>query len=1315
MRFWNSLSPVQKVRWMLRATTDLCAFSMFVWLFWFVYQYAEPQPIWAIGVSSEADGTNTLEMDIRYLSFHGGKGADGTFITFGQPESIVLPDTPVKHSLKVYYVSMPAVAFQRNADLHEQIEPLTKEIVKHWEKQESDILVALDMTRIDSDHNWSIYGHRPYEAFEKHLHDEMVKIDPESKKTYHVYVLTSSADGQKSWYSETKGVSAFAYYLRLGLTKPKTNGPKIENLKQLRNFVQTNVRNWARTNRKSNQEPQLIAMKRAESDLENVRVRPMRFDEDSEEDAGKTSLPAQRGDTEDPEKPISDPKTKTKELNSDPKTKTEEINPPQNETPSSPEPTSDLDSIVKAWEDHEKLMKLKPWRFAPNSWRQYEQELIQLENKWRLHQFRPAGFQQSSPPDLKAEFERVNREKDKLKRALDSDSLRFTFATLGIDKKEVSEDSWKALEKEVEYFLTSPEPAPPEENKANDKPDVVKTDKQTPAKLLKPEEYSQNVDLSAQLYVWAYRFVERFDKRNYFVEDPRKGALIELVGFRRESIEPHLGIGRDPRGIEFWKDEFSKADAIRRLEQDKLFLEEPPTPLNPESLASAYKSAFSMIKEYDEFRDAYEEAAWKFPYLIDSVCRQYFLDSSLGSAEEIKNAREVLRSVRDAHGAFLAARNALELPEGFPLPRNHRDLCRKLKEHIDAFSNSSKFDDWSSIDARLVLPWISPAERRVLLERIEKRLVKDDWTPRAPKDEIAPSEDLGRLIHGLVLAEFDRAMIPIETTEKNEKTDAKNKSTNTVTGILDSILEDQKSRESALKAWNQHRNSWNEAREGIASEVYEFVNGQNTENFETITEPKSLTKFDNLARTRSIVHRIDSAETAKSLDAGPDRWYELARKRRFDFQIRRLIDDFVEKSEIAELLDKHDQIRDELKDLPKPEVRKLALKFENNENPYVVDNIGIPYPFTVTANSGSAPSMPGSEPIGYLRLEKGKIKDDEKDLQLKGSRAFEFVPPSIAVKVDDQDGRTEFKIEQRSPLPNGYPDASIPVLAFFRGRSRTIQAEAKVKGNDQLPCEVELRQSEEQVAEYNRLISEAGMKNPALKVENQNKSKANRFAFLTGGKVDIELILTHTGKIDASYKVRLIQTQYLKDGVKDFAGLKADKPEVFEGRLKIGQPERVFKRAFSEEDKIPKKSDGGYRELKFDVSVDGGDFITATTARIYYESEFNDVFTVKRERVDGFVDVVYSGISNEPILLDQISGTVGNLNFQGQGNKMGYPKTNQFEDTNQFLKGRKKSFKDENFDTQGGRQPFSFFIKPKPSGKGQIPKETPPIYKATFP
>jgi hypothetical protein len=1289
---------------MLQTTLTICSVLMFFWLFWFVSQYADLKPMWAIGVSSDADRTHLL--DVKTLAYHPKPNEK-----FPEPHPIgskvVFPKSDSRE-LKIYYAALPARPVETEDSLNDQIDELSQAIVTLWESSESHILIALDMTQVDSDREWSVYLHRPYERLEKKLLGALDSSKLAAKKN-HVFVLTASADGQRSWFSEVIGSSVFAHFLRDGLTKPTPSQKKPRNLSELCGFVQRNVRQWSVLHRDSVQTPRLIASKAARAQMEAIRVHPKRFDSPADAQANGSAT-AVEGETaadesvEEKSETVAD-KNSTKPENAADKSTPEVEKKPTRDVRRRPE--SPLDRLIEAWEKHQALMSRKPWRYAPNLWRHYEDELLDTEWNWRLHQQEKSAEWGPNFEPFEQKRITLNELADDLTALLDrsqDDSFETKPSDSASGQAKLWNERWSKWEKEVvDHLTTLPE--------ATKEPDGKKA--KAPPELLSLTTYERNVDPSTQIYRWAYLYTTLTGQNDYFLKDQGK-RLTEIVEWRRDHVEPILGADQDPRGIDSWRTAFTEADRLRRIEQDKLFLKAMPIDIS--AARSRYDAIGKTVRDFEQVRDVFEDAAWKLPRLVDAACRLSLLHSELAGVEGRRDAHDVVNSIRKATDDFVRLRRRLE-----ESPARLTDRLADLEESmasslakLDSRIEDARIDPgkpWIVIDSQLRRTWLMPEERHALLSRFERGQVKEE-SQTADDFSLTPSEpaeDLGSLVRGLVLAEFDTAVLADPTDPAAPNTavipSKKDDRRTAPTKLLDAFFAEGKIPD---------RTSLDEVRR-IATESFLAFPESDNPNVSPATEV--LARSDASDRIRSMF-RPD--ESSNDEDQGVKRWHEIARKRRFVFQLERLIEDFADRSELGNLVDDYEKFQAEMGKTEERIVPKaIELRFQKGDERVVVEKTQTSASVSVAATDERF--GPGSGGLVVLSLKPPYV--DVKpgvDPRREAANAFAFDPTFVGVDVSAsaKPKFTEFQIRQTATLSKDTSEADIPVLAFFRGKILSDPLTLKVKGNDELPYRKSLRQSDEQVTVYNEMIRRAGMVEPK-EIANQADAEghAGDFYFLKGGNVELVLKIEHTAKSDMTYKIRVTQKQMRGADEDIAAGLK---PEEFAATFRPNESKIVWRKSFSEADKLPSKSEGR-RELLIEILNDKNLVLEKITSKIYFEDKFSDIFeVVGKILLDdsgspiGPVRIIsYVGGSNEPILLDQMRGVVGDKAFEGQRNRIVFPvveRTSPAPPQNQFLKGSSKRFEDEAFRGTNNFPGFVIRIYPK---NATITSETRPLY--TFP
>ena len=194
------------------------------------------------------------------------------------------------------------------------------------EYPDRDALLILDAGQIGTDRDLGVYGN-PFLA--------RLKAKFEEKKLKRLAILTSCAPGQSSWWSENSARSAFGHFVSLGLSgQAKGVGGGGLTLRGLHKYVAYCVERWADQNRKAIQTPELLAIS---PDLNfDLRATPP-------------------------------PKDLAKGKEADEKARAEFE-----------------DRLHQAWEAHEALARLRPYRHDPLRWLSYQERLLRAERFARV-------------------------------------------------------------------------------------------------------------------------------------------------------------------------------------------------------------------------------------------------------------------------------------------------------------------------------------------------------------------------------------------------------------------------------------------------------------------------------------------------------------------------------------------------------------------------------------------------------------------------------------------------------------------------------------------------------------------------------------------------------------------------------------------------------------------------------------------------------------------------------------------------------------------------------------------------------------------
>ena len=741
----------------LESTVTGVALVLLLWLLlWFMWQIAGAGQVEAFLVPTEgplAPEVPYQNSDVRLL--RGSPTSDSRWET--KPSELVdavQQITSVSGSPALIYVNDAVVTSSPGTvEGQDPIDQLISLIKMIGEKSQRDVILALDLARIDSDRDLGVFGNSPHRELA-----ERVAGLPAGKRT--VLILTSCALAQKSWGSDGLGQSAFSYYLRKGLEgdarKWDPTSQEITSLGLYR-YIREHVSAWARKHCRAAQTPMLIPLGKSPGKIILPILPPV--------------VPLKPSAVDSPETvaPTASKTSKEKE----PAKETTTAQEKEKATSQSARETLFQD-VMNEWKAHDRLRAQDPppYRLCPGAWRYYESTLLKAEERlraaWRDEdRLNPSRVALESARGQRADIE------TSLKKQSD-EQLAFPFrpAVTKEGRKELG-DALAYLTRARTTVGPAASPKPPQAAAVGGIEPLIPRCLTDVGDGDFPRPY-----LELQLPVWAYRFTESLRVPDYFKKAARSEPLGRLVE-ERSKAETALAI--DFRGVRYVEPVVNSGDAIRRLLQDNLFALTSGADARQDvsagqinNLGKTYEAALSVIRAFHEARGVLEEIAAELPDLAEWNIRhrsheltadQAFpadlipgpVENVIARAQELIQIldREIPRDQTESTLIDSILKWARDLKSR---TENSASALRDLQNDFREGTRADLANDWVTGDLALRSSQLPSDRRADLLKKVlesgaEVRLPAPDDGSSQFSDENPP--DRGFWIRAVGLAELD--------------------------------------------------------------------------------------------------------------------------------------------------------------------------------------------------------------------------------------------------------------------------------------------------------------------------------------------------------------------------------------------------------------------------------------------------------------------------------------------------------------------------------------------------------------------------------
>ena len=900
----------------------------------------------------------------------------------------------------------------------------------------NDVVLALDLSQIDTDRGLRVYGNAPY--------SELMESIKGLKPSRRVFILTSSAPGQKSWLAEGLGNSIFAYYLQKGLSggvsQPEGVNSSTITIHDLHRYVLNHVRDWVRSNRRDSiQTPMLLTVppdSKESTTLSLSAIPKTQPSAPSDTESGPGTVQVSKIDDT--------AKSRSKEK-SEPAALTKDASADQRAQPKKDE----FETLIAEWDKYEKLKAERPYRYLPGAWRSYESALLRAERRVRAVWLDPQepGAQDRAVDGL--ERARIVREEldNKLKeRKTNEDSVPFRSVLGEIDNKgkwELNEALTALTGRASEGKLMPPPkpqepPAEPAKGSGQPQPATESVKAAPPPAFPK---ITPGTYLELQLPAWAHTFETHFnlEQTGYFRLEGARGQVLRALVRARADAE--LAMERDRRGLGWITSFLRGGDKIRRNIQDELLSGAKDDDLgsqwkkSAEDVGSIYQQALDCITEFGRARQVWEDAASDLPSLVEWAVRRESYRSNTspahsdGSLEVVKRALIGFQSLSkllddkpfEDDGEF--ANKTEEWLTGLGKTTDDtanglKDLRHRFDEENDQLALGVR--DWTALDTALRTPLVAPTKRKALLSKLrtlaERAVQLSPKSANDPGDATKPAPaDPGFRFRAAELARLDL----------------------TLSGIAsDPIISDD------------HAAGFNELNEALSSETGSFHLGNFTAAVEKGSmklksldlsaastpsrSPKDLmallAEMDRKARLLDPWN-FNQAGASDIVDKIVEQYWRSGRYTALVFHFQRLWDDYAEDRVLGELADKIAAL-----------VTSLAIE-DAPKRP----NPGFP-PLDVKVD----PTLPLRKWTGTLNV--ATHRPNNKTVLIPPGRAFVglVVPPELKVagvpsesmipgslervgsRQPEADGTKTYQLAQRSY--DASTASPVRVALFYRGR-----------------------------------------------------------------------------------------------------------------------------------------------------------------------------------------------------------------------------------------------------------------------------------------
>lgn len=1130
-------TKLQRSRLVLEAACSFVVVTLLAWLLiWFANQQPQKAPVVVLYQTFNRDDLGHVEADARALA--------------PKPPTMVDPDNLSDQILQKLDATPPPRVLVLSAPVlgktfggSETIEQVVTHVAG---KARKDLLIVLDLSRVDTDRALHVYGNSPYAG----LKEALKKVEMKENGA-NVAVLCSAAPGQVSWAVDGIGRSVFSYFLQRGLAgearlvpDPAARRPRpVLTPDGVHRYVNDRVRAWARVNRKTNQNPELFAVGISKTNFKIPALdinRPkfaadvalLEVAEAKEKDVPKAE--ALKDKESEKEKKIAD---KPKESPSGKRASTP-VDPREEQ----------LDQLITEWTEHDKLAKREPppYRYVPTLWRAYQDELLRADRLLR------AGW---ADPVLRENVDDRLNDLGKARAELETkfqtrkkkeDEFRFSPALNNREGSNVLNAALKYVTDEgITDLIVEPDPpAPAPEipakpaglgNGAGEvgrRPGVAgRPPEEVPGPLreaLKGNPPARFLEL--QLLAYAHDFAQSYNAETLFKSGARSRLLRDAV---KQRLPGEFALAVDRRGLDMIHEPIKMGDKTRRKVQDALLggsIENLENDIS--AYGGKYNDALGLITEYHASRTLLERIAAEFPGLAEWKIRSMSRTSVAVEGGLPQGCDKVVSTVRKLADALEAGHNE---PDSTALNVAHTDAKEAFELLNDEFKRKARGftnGNWRDLDDILRVPLVEPELRKKLLNRVVRietelpRAMAAGTTDASTARQTSPAPDDGFRPRAIWLARLEADLYSL-AFGTHPITSTLNK-LEVLKGDLESPPVDDPNTLADLLDLTAR----------VSKGLKELSNEPGLPDPTTETGKAKLEAADLLIRFRP--------PTDLSRDEAVARLDDYARRSALEFHASRLNEDYADTESVQKILLAAKQ---EFKLAPNPQIRlyegslkttvetqplavkasrKLEMTVRLDPQPsrsglQVRDVAPEGHAFvgvsTVVPPLSPAPAAPGvgSAPSAPPRL----------IVSEPGNPSARFLPIGLAgglIPVPKSDSRIAFEFRQVESAINKGETAELRVRSFYRGRLDDADENQKAAllnfGED---LKIKLRQNKQALA--NRFGEKI-----AKSIGDQFAEHPDRGYFHEGERIDFDVVIENISPGPLRLKVKRTYTPEAGEG-----------------------------------------------------------------------------------------------------------------------------------------------------------------------------------------
>lgn len=709
----NPLPPTRRAQMVLESTAATVALVLLGWLLlWFVWK--APRSVDLTPVFLPHDLVGYQAPDATALGTGPSEGGiDGIKAT-------IMGMVDTAGQAKVVYLSLPVMGREGSANGEALLDLVTS--VAGAAKR--DVLLVVDASQIDSERELNVYGSAAYRALDP---EALRKVDTKQN----VYLLCSGAPGQKSWMMDGLGRSAFGYWFERGIAGDPADGeaarpgargwdpsqPGQLTISGLALYVSQNVTDWVKAHRQAVQTPTLLAVGAGPNPHQTLRALKRPRSEPKVEATAKAetkggAAATAKGDAAAEKKEPVAPRAETdpwKEL---------------------------LGRLMEEWREHDQLRDdpaRDPVRWAPASWRVYEQSLLRAERITRGARHDEVARQRGGDAVATATGNRQELERQvaeaqgwerrfPIRPATREDGGNIVDAAArAVTGQGLPELVLKA-KTPAPAEAAAPAPAAPGGGVVPGAATVRPLELLAAKKNGRPETY-----VELQVLAWADLFNDTFGTQRFRDADGDGSLLLGLVRSRGPA---EASLALDRRGSERITASIAAGDAKRRMVQDRLFAapDSDPEQINRlakelEGCAQDYLDAQGKIGDFHRARALLEQMAAELPYygewLVLSKSRSV---TTLGQAGDGKQFPAEIRTALEAAAGLIRsleeATDSAALPDAVQTAERAMEQLRSAHDNRvrQAVQQGRTGANWREVDALLRVPRIASGNRARLVQ-----------------------------------------------------------------------------------------------------------------------------------------------------------------------------------------------------------------------------------------------------------------------------------------------------------------------------------------------------------------------------------------------------------------------------------------------------------------------------------------------------------------------------------------------------------------------------------------------------------------------